>query len=87
MSPTFLTMAEVDQLCHPLRQAAAQCRWLTAQGIPFRRSPSGRPLILRAAVDQIVQVPSMFMNEQPDMGALLDAIRAKRQARQRPSAR
>ena len=87
MNPAFLTEAAVNQLCDPLSQAAAQCRWLKGQGIPFLRSPSGRPVVLRTSIAEIFFLPSSPGGDQPDMGALLHAIEQKRKARQRTASR
>ena len=91
---TFLTQAEVDQLCEPLTQPAAQRRWLRRSGIPFREAPSGRPVVARSDVQILsseIRIPQENGSvDTPDVDALMRAIvarRASRQTAQRPSAR
>jgi hypothetical protein len=46
----WLEQEEVDDLCHPLTQAAAQIRFLKSLGLTVRRKPSGDALVMRADV-------------------------------------
>jgi hypothetical protein len=45
--PPHLTDAEIADMCKPLRQGAAQIRYLLSIGVPVDRRPDGRPLVLR----------------------------------------
>ena len=42
-----LSDAEIDAICAPLRQGAAQVRYLRTLGVPVQRKPNGRPLVRR----------------------------------------
>ncbi|MGB5807794.1 DUF4224 domain-containing protein [Castellaniella sp.] len=43
-----LTQAEVDEICFPLTQGGAQYRHLKSMGVPVKKKPSGRPLVVRS---------------------------------------
>lgn len=45
---THLTDAEVDDICRPLQQHAAQIRYLRSIGMRVERRPDGSPLVRRA---------------------------------------
>jgi hypothetical protein len=88
MSPD-LTQAEIDRICHPLKQCAAQVRYLTeVLGLTVERRPGGQPLVWRAHVEAIkgpamagrTPTPSSRPGE-PDMGALQAHLAAKVAAR------
>ena len=53
MTP-WLSQAEVDDLCQPLKQAAAQVRYLREQGLAVRTKPNGQPLVLRSNVEEVM---------------------------------
>lgn len=46
-SPPDLTQAEIDEICDPLTQGAAQIRYLRSLGVTVDRRPNGRPLVNR----------------------------------------
>jgi hypothetical protein len=48
-----LTDDEIALLCRPLKQPAAQCRFLERMGLRVRRRPDGTPLVLRADVEKL----------------------------------
>lgn len=45
--PPELTQAEIDEICEPLTQGAAQMRYLQSLGVTVDRKPNGRPLVNR----------------------------------------
>ena len=48
--PCDLTQAEIDEICAPLKQPAAQIRFLKDRlKVPVTRRPNGRPLVSRLA--------------------------------------
>lgn len=53
----FLTGEQLETLTG-LRQAAAQRRWLTRQGVPFRQRVDGRPVVLEADLRQTEAAPT-----------------------------
>lgn len=54
MSP-WLSQSEVDDLCEPLTQPAAQIRYLRdALKLSVRPKPNGRPLVLRSNVEEVL---------------------------------
>lgn len=53
VQPTYLTDAEVDDICAGLTQNAAKVRYMqTVLKVPARRKPNGRPLVLRADIER-----------------------------------
>lgn len=50
---SHLTTDEVDDICRPLRQPAAQARYLARLGLTVARRPDGRPLVRRSEWDRI----------------------------------
>ena len=44
----FLSNAELAELCRPLKQPAAQIRYLQQIGVRVRRRPDGTPLVLKS---------------------------------------
>lgn len=48
MELPFLSDPEVEEICRPLRQPAAQRRYLAHLGMKVGRKPNGRPLVARA---------------------------------------
>ena len=54
MSP-WLSQAEIDDLCEPLTQPAAQIRYLRdTLKLSVRPKPNGRPLVLRSNVEDVL---------------------------------
>jgi hypothetical protein len=50
--PAYLTDAEIADLCRPLRQPAAQLRYLRSLGIPVQRRRDGTPLVWRRDLER-----------------------------------
>lgn len=50
----FLSQAEIDDLCHPLTQAAAQVRFLRASGLTVTVKPNGRPAVVRSHAESVL---------------------------------
>lgn len=46
-APPELTQAEINDICRPLRQGAAQVRFLRSLGVTVDRRPDGTPLVNR----------------------------------------
>lgn len=44
---SHLTDEEVADICRPLKQHAAQARYLASLGLPVMRRPDGSPLVRR----------------------------------------
>lgn len=51
MTP-WLTQDEIDDLCEPLTQHAAQLRFIRGLGITVGKKPSGAPLVMRAHFEE-----------------------------------
>ena len=51
--PPDLTQDEIDGICFPLKQAAAQVRFLKGLGLHVDRRPDGSPLVNRAHYDAV----------------------------------
>lgn len=49
----YLTQAEIDELCEPLTNHAAQIRYLTREGMLVSRKPGGAPLLLRSELERV----------------------------------
>jgi hypothetical protein len=55
----WLSDAEVLEMCYPLTQPAALCRYLEQEyGLTFKRKPNGRPLVLRSRVEAAMGPPA-----------------------------
>lgn len=52
-APPDLTQAEIDSICEPLKQPAAQVRYLKRLGVNVKRKPNGRPLVSRAHYEAV----------------------------------
>ncbi len=48
-----LTQPEIDRICEPLTQPAAQVRYLRSLGLVVARRPNGRPLVNRKHYDAV----------------------------------
>lgn len=52
----ILSKEEIDQLTAPIRQKAAQTRWLSdLLGIPVKRRPDGLPIVTRKMLGRLEQ--------------------------------
>jgi hypothetical protein len=51
MTP-WLSQDEIDDLCAPLKQHAAQLRFVRGLGITVREKPNGAPLVMRAHFEE-----------------------------------
>lgn len=51
MTP-WLSQYEIDDLCKPLIQHAAQIRFISGLGIPVRAKPNGAPLVIRTNFEE-----------------------------------
>lgn len=51
MTP-WLTQSEIDDLCEPLTQHAAQLRFIRGLGLTVRTKPNGAPLLMRTHFDE-----------------------------------
>lgn len=49
----WLSQQEIDDLCQPLTQSAAQIRYLKSLGLTVNKKPSGAPIVIRSHVDQM----------------------------------
>lgn len=54
MTPPWLTQEEIDDLCMPKKQAAAQIRFLKSQGLTVRTKPNGAPLVMRTHFEDVM---------------------------------
>jgi hypothetical protein len=81
MNSIFLTQAEVDDLCAPLIQPAAQVRFLRASGLTVTVKPNGRAAVVRSHAEQVLSFgavrPAASVGQpadsaaKPDRGALI----------------
>jgi len=53
MTP-WLSQAEIDDLCDPLTQHAAQLRYMRGLGLTVGTKPSGAPLLMRNHFDDVM---------------------------------
>lgn len=53
MTP-WLSTVEVNDLCAPLTQKAAQCSFLLSLGLIVKRKPDGSPLVMRSNVESVL---------------------------------
>ena len=54
MPDLFLTDTEIDVLCAPLRQPAAQVRFLRTSGLKVTVKPNGRPAVVRSHAESVL---------------------------------
>jgi hypothetical protein len=50
----YLSQAEVDDLCMPLSQPAAQVRYLRTLGLTVHTKPNGRPVVIRSHAETVL---------------------------------
>lgn len=50
----FLTDAEIDEICCPLTQPAAQQRFLRSLDLTVNEKPNGRPLVVRSHAEAVL---------------------------------
>lgn len=53
MTP-WLEQSQIDDLCEPLTQAAAQVRYLRSLGLTVRLKPNGRAVVLRSNCEAVL---------------------------------
>lgn len=53
MTP-WLSQQEIDDLCAPLTQHAAQLRFIRGLGLTVRTKPNGAPLLMRSHFDEVM---------------------------------
>lgn len=51
---TYLTDAEIDDICAPLKVGAAKCKHLERLGMIVKRKADGRPLVARAEFNRVM---------------------------------
>lgn len=84
MTP-WLSPAEVNDLCAPLTQKAAQCGFLMSLGLIVKRKPDGSPLVMRSNVESVLGgianpatlTPSMQGKPGPNKTGLLLSFQKK----------
>jgi len=54
MTFPWYTDAEIDDMCTPLTNSAAQARFLRSLGLTVNRKPNGRPLVIRAHAEAVL---------------------------------
>jgi hypothetical protein len=57
VSGLFLTDDEIAALCAPLKQPAAQVRFLRASGLAVTVKPNGRPAVVRSHAEAVLSGP------------------------------
>jgi hypothetical protein len=78
MTP-FLRDDELLEMCKPLTQPAAMCRFLERLGIPFERRPNGWPLASRDAIaGRLAGHQDAIKRSGPDTAALLARLGKRR---------
>jgi len=51
----FLSQAEIDEICEPLTQPRAQCRYLSkVLKLQVHEKPNGRPLVARSEFERVL---------------------------------
>lgn len=54
VSTPYLTDSEINQICEPLTNGAAQIRFFAKLGMVAKPKPSGRPLVARAEFERVM---------------------------------
>jgi hypothetical protein len=84
----FLSDEEINKMCEPLEQPAAQIRFLKRLGLVVNRKPNGRPLVARGEYERVCvgrqrhEVDNAPSTGQPNMAALLQVIRGGKRGAQ-----
>jgi hypothetical protein len=60
MAP-WLSDEEIADLCAGLKQSAAQARFLRHLGLTVKEKPNGRPLVMRAHCEQVLNPQQSHM--------------------------
>ncbi|MEJ7685674.1 MAG: DUF4224 domain-containing protein [Variovorax sp.] len=50
----FLSDAEIEGICQPLKAPSAQCRYLSRLGLVVNRKPNGKPLVARGEFERVL---------------------------------
>ena len=72
----WLSQHEVDNICEPLLQAAAQIRFLRGMGLRVEKKPNGSPIVMRASLDALAWIGAqdpkrvVSVHTEPDARAL-----------------
>ncbi|MDH2915305.1 MAG: hypothetical protein PXX77_00365 [Gallionella sp.] len=69
----WLTQSEIDDLCMPLKQSAAQIRFMRGIGIKVFNKPNGAALVFRAHLEEATTPPQRAakpIKHQPNSDAL-----------------
>ena len=77
MNPPWLTKEEIDDLCKPLTQAAAQIRHLKSQGLTVRKKPNGEALVMRSHFEQVMNPVTNIKpagRREPNRSGLIAAV-------------
>lgn len=77
----WFTQIEVDDLCEPLKQHAAQVRFIRGLGVPVRTKPNGAPLVMRTHFEESMNPagkPRKREKPQPNFAALRLAYSGKK---------
>lgn len=64
----FLTDEEMDEICRPLTQGAAQIRYMQRLGLIVKRRPDGTPLVGRAHYEAVMGGPKTGPKVDPGQG-------------------
>lgn len=75
--PPWLTQAEINELCEPLTQHAAQIRYLRREyGLTVRKKGNGEPLVIRTHFEEVMnprgKTPATSSAQGFNIAALLD---------------
>jgi hypothetical protein len=86
MSGLFLTEDEIAALCAPLKQPAAQVRFLRASGLSVTVKPNGRPAVVRSHAEAVlsgrlsaapmepIERPAVTAAPRPNVEAFLQVV-------------
>lgn len=76
MAP-WLTQPEIDDLCRPITQSAAQIRHLQRLGLSVKRRPNGSPVVTRVNFDAVMNPQAAAcqpLKREPNRTALIAAF-------------
>lgn len=74
----WLTQSEIDDLCEPLKQHAAQIRFMSSLGLTVDTKPSGAPLVIRSHFEAVMNPAGKAKPEgkrEPNRQALVESFR------------
>lgn len=69
--PPYLTDAEIDDMCAPLKVGAAKRKRLEKMGMLVKTKPNGRPLVARSEFERVLGAARMAPGQSDALAGLV----------------